>query len=399
MKKLTIYDPDDPIEVAVKTNLKKRQTVNSFSELCRLCGVTFSQGGKQRRNAEAKISQYIDYAIVGEEGQRRKSYVINEIYEIPHVHSRRNSGKYRDRLIRALYYDLMNADNLDTDGLLVTDYDELAVKLGFANRFFRLLSSYRYMTDEAPVLYRKNLSEINPRIISEFMIVCRSRRKIHIIGMLKDALSKGMLESVEEHTKLTFEDYSTRLAEVWEDEIITRLHHEFISDGRALYLMKDAEKKKLYSELLNAINKELESHYSSSDEDWLDDTYFKRIVYYREIIHIKFNREKLEAAVARNEIALIDADTRRSEKQEISLSFIEALDTEFNRRYEQIVNAEKKLVDKLNSSLAFGDVSDRKPLEHIYLDYKESMKTLSMLMISEQYGNCFEKYLGTSDSQ
>ena len=35
---------------------------------------------------------------------------------------------------------------------------------------------------------------------------------------------------------------------------------------------------------------------------------------------LKANREKLEAAAARNEIDLIDADTRRSEKQEISLS-------------------------------------------------------------------------------
>ena len=136
------------------------------------------------------------------------------------------------------------------------------------------------------------------------MIVCRSRRKIHIDGMLKDALSKGMLESVEKHTQLIFVDHSTRLAEEWEGEIITRLHHEFISDGRALYLMKEAEKKKLYSELVKAINEELESHHNRLGKDWLDDTSFKRILNYREILYIKFNREELETAAARNEIAL-----------------------------------------------------------------------------------------------
>ena len=395
MEELRIHNLDDPIEVAVKTNLKEGQTVSSFSELCRLCNVNLGQGGKQRRNAEAKISQYLDYSEVAQEGQRKKSCIINEIYKIPHVHSRRSSGKYRDRLLRALYYDLSNADNMDPDGLLVTDYDELAVKLGFANRFFRLLSSYRYKTEEAPVIYRKNISETNPRLISEFQIVCRSRYRIHISGMLQGALSNGMLESVEEHTQLIFEDHSHRLAEEWEDEIITRLHHEFISDGRALYLMKEAEKKKLYSELIEAINEELESHYNSSDEDCLDDTSFKRILNYRKILHVKFNKENLVRAAARNEIDLIDADTRKSEKQEISLSFIEALDTEFNRRYEQIVNAEKKQVDALNISLAFGDISDHKPLEHIYSGYTDSMMTLSRLMISEQYGNYFEKFLGT----
>lgn len=395
MKKPTIYDPNDPIEVAVKTNLKKKQVVNGFSELCRLCNVTLGQGGKQRQIAEAKISQYLDYSETVQEGQRKKSCIINEIYEIPHVHSRRGGSKYRERLLKALYYDLSNADNMVQDGLLVTDYDDLAVRLGFANRFFRLLSSYRYKTEEAPVFYRKNLSEINPRLISEFQIVCRSRYKVHISGMLRDALSNGMLESVEEHTRLIFEDHSHRLAEEWEDAIISRLHHEFISDGRALYLMKEAEKKKLYSELIEAINEELESHYDISGEGWLDDTSFKRILNYREILYVKFNRDNLETAAARNEIDLIDADTRKAEKQEISLLFIEALDTEFKRRYEQIVDAEKKQVDSLNSSLAFGDVSYLKPLEHIYSGYKESMETLSRLMISEQYGNYFEKFLGT----
>ena len=395
MKEPTIYNPDDPIEVAVKTNLNEGQTISSFSELCRLCNVNLGQGGKQRRNAETKISQYLDYSETVQEGQRKKSCIINEIYEIPHVHSRRGGSKYRERLLRALYYDLSNADNMVQDGLLVTDYDDLAVRLGFANRFFRLLSSYRYKTEEAPVFYRKNLSEINPRLISEFQIVCRSRYRVHIIGMLRDALSNGMLESVEEHHRLIFEDHSHRLAEEWEDAIVSRLHHEFISDGRALYLMKEAEKKKLYSELIEAINEELESHCNRSGEDWLDDTSFKRILNYRKILHVKFNKENLVRAAARNEIDVIDADTRRSEKQEISLSFIEALDTEFNRRYEQIVNAEKKQVDALNSSLAFGDVSDRKPLEHIYSGFTYSMMTLSRLMISEQYGNYFEKFLGT----
>ena len=214
---------------------------------------------------------------------------------------------------------------------------------------------------------------------------------LKFIGHIKN----GMLESVEEHTRLIFEDHSHRLAEEWEDAIVSRLHHEFISDGRALYLMKEAEKKKLYSELIEAINEELESHCNRSGEDWLDDTSFKRILNYRKILHVKFNKENLVRAAARNEIDVIDADTRRSEKQEISLSFIEALDTEFNRRYEQIVNAEKKQVDALNSSLAFGDVSDRKPLEHIYSGFTYSMMTLSRLMISEQYGNYFEKFLGT----
>ena len=395
MENLTIYDPDDPVEVAVKTNLNEAQTVNSFSELCRLCNVPLGHGGKQRRNAEAKISQYIDYSEIKQDGQRKIVCIINEIYDIPHVHTRRSGGKYRNRLLRALYYELTNDDSLDPEGLVITDLDKLAVKLGFANQYLQLLSSYRYKAEDTPIYYRKTLSEINPRIISEFQIVCRSRYKPHILGMLNDALSKGMLESVEEHTRLIFEDRSHRVAEEWEDAIITRLHHEFISDGRALYLMKEAEKRKLYSELIKAINEERESHYNSLRDDFMDYTSYKPVLNYREILYIKFNSEKMEKAAARNEIDLIDANTRSSEKQEISLSFIEALDTEFNRRYEQIVDAEKKQIDALNSSLAFGDVSKLNPLEHIYSDYAGSMTTLSRLMISEQYGNYFAKFLGT----
>ena len=328
------------------------------------------------------------------EEQRKISYVINEIYEVPHVHLRWNGNKYRNHLLRALYYDLANADNPDSEGLLITDFDALAVKLGFANRFFRLLSSKRYKTERVPVYYRNSISDINPWIISEFQIVCRSRYRTHISGMLRDALSKGMLESFEEHTQLIFEDHSHRLAEEWEDAIITRLYHEFISDERALFLMREGQKRRLYSKLIEAINGELESHYNSSDKDWLDDTPFKRILNYREILCIKFNREELETAAARNEIALIDADTRKSEKQEISLSFIEALDIEFNQRCEQIVNAEIRMVNAPNSSLYF-EVFGLMPLEDIYSNFTESMITLSRLMISEQYGNYFAEFLGT----
>ena len=390
MKKLTIYDPDDPIEVAVKTNLKKRQTVNSFSELCRLCGVTFSQGGKQRRNAEAKISQYIDYAVIGEEGQHRKSYVINEIYEIPHVHSRRNSGKYRDRLIRALYYDLMNADNLDTDGLLITDYDELAERLGFVNRYYWLLSDYRYKSRKLPPAFDKVVSPIHPLVISEFLMTCKSRYKSIIMSMLNDFLSKGMIESKQEKIELFFLDNSRRWAEDWEYEIISRLHSVYFPSGQAQYMMKESERRRRYSAFIRDIDNDREAHYNE-----LDEVDFKHVKYYKEKLVIVFDKDKMRTAAIRNEISLIDEGLRASEKEEVSALFNESMRQLFARRYPQKIAAEKDLVEYRNKGLAFGEVSDNTPLQPILADYTNAMNTLLLFTVSTSGAIVLNSAIGT----
>lgn len=389
MKKLTIYDPDDPIEVAVKTNLKKRQTVNSFSELCRLCGVTFSQGGKQRRNAEAKISQYIDYAVFGEEGQRRKSYVINEIYEIPHVHSRRNSGKYRDRLIRALYYDLMNADSLDTDGLLVTDYDELAVQLGFVNRYYQRLSDYRYKSRKFAPAFDNLVSPIHPLLINEFLMVCKSRYRAILKSTLNDLLAKGMLESREEPIQLVFVDNSRRWAEDWEIDIISRVHRKYFPDGKAQFLMKETERRRRYSSLIKEIDDEREAHYNE-----LDEVDFNYIKYYQNKLIIAFDKAKMSTAAARNEIVLIDSGLRESEKEEVTALFQESLSQLFRRRYLRKIEAGKKLLERLNNGLAFGETSNN-PLEPILDDYIDVMDRLLLFTVSTSGANSLNSVIGT----
>ena len=390
MRNPSIYDPDDPIEVAVKTNLKKKQTVSSFAELCRLCNVSLGHGGKQRRNAEAKISQYIDYAVVGEEGQRRKSYVINEIFEIPHVHSRRNSGKYRDRLMRALYYDLMNADNLDTDGLLVTDYDDLAVRLGFVNRHYRLLSDYRYKSRKLPPAFDKEVSPIHPLLISEFLMTCKSRYKAIIMSMLDDFLSKGMMESKQEKIELVFLDNSRRWAEDWEVEIISRLHSEYFPSGQAQFMMKESERRRRYSAFIRDIDNEREDHYNK-----LDEVDFKYVKYYQTKLLIVFDKAKMRTAAIRNEISLIDEGLRKSEKEEVSALFHESMRQLFARRYSQKLEVEKGLVEYRNKGLAFGEVADNTPLQPILADYTNAMDILLFLTVSISGAIALNSTMGT----
>ena len=389
MKKPTIHDPLDLTEVAVKNNLKKRQVVNGFSELCRLCNVTLGQGGKQRRNAEAKISQYVDFSVIEQEGHRNKSYVINEIYEIPHVHSRRSSGKYRDRLLRALYYDLMNADILGTYGSIITDYDELAEQLGFVNRYYQRLSDYRYKSRRFAPAFDNLVSPINPLLINEFLMVCKSRYKEILKSTLNDFLAKGMIESREEPIQLVFVDNSRRWAEDWEIEIISRVHRKYFPDGKAQFLMKEAERRHRYSSLIKEINDEREAHYNE-----LDEVDFNYIKYYQNKLIIAFDKDKMSTAAARNEIVLLDSGLRKSEKEEVTALFQESLSQLFRRRYLQKIEAGKRLLERLNNGLAFGEASDN-PLEPILDDYIDVMDRLLLYTVSTLGANSLNSAIGT----
>lgn len=389
MKKPTIHDPLDPIEVAIKNNLKKRQVVNGFSELCRLCNVTLGQGGKQRRNAETKILQYVDFSVIEQEGHRNKSYVINEIYEIPHVHSRRSSGKYRDRLLRALYYDLMNADILGTYGSIITDYDELAEQLGFVNRYYQRLSDYRYKSRKFAPAFDNLVSPIHPLLINEFLMVCKSRYKEILKSTLNDFLAKGMIESREEPIQLVFVDNSRRWAEDWEIDIISRVHRKYFPDGKAQFLMKETERRHRYSNLIKEINDEREAHYNE-----LDEVDFNYIKYYQNKLIIAFDKDKMSTAAARNEIVLLDSGLRKSEKEEVTALFQESLSQLFRRRYLQKIEAGKRLLERLNNGLAFGEASGN-PLEPILDDYIDVMDRLLLFTVSTSGANSLNSAIGT----
>ena len=376
-----IHNPDDPIEVAVKTNLNEGQVIDSFPELCRLCKVYLSQGGKQRRNAEAKLAQYMDFTKFTPEGMKRQKILINEIYDEPHVRSRRQHGKYRDRLIRSMLFDLIHFDSPEETAILDTSYTELAEKLGFVNQYFRAFASNPYESDGNMFSSDISISDISRRQIDEFLIVCRNRFKTPLEGMLNELLSKGFLDSLIDYKLLVFSNHSRRVADDAENEIIISLFHEYLSDGKAFYLMRTAEKRKLFFELFAEINRECEDYHNELCERGERNGSYVPIIYIIPRLKIGFNKTRLANTANRYGIDLIDSERRRSEKAEISDLFKTALKKEFINRKKQIIKAEEKKVEALNSSLAFGDISDRKPFEHIYINYVPNMDTLISITI------------------
>lgn len=378
-----ICNPDDPIEVAVKTNLTEGQIVDSLPELCRLCKIYLGQGGKQRKNAETKLARYINFTKFTPEGKARQKILINEIFEEPHVPSRRQHGKYRDRLVRSMLFDLTHFDSPEETVVFDTSYVELAEQMGFINQHFQALASNQYELDADTFGADKSLSDISRKHIDEFLIVCRNRFKTPLEGMLAEMLSKGFLDSIVEYKQLVLSDHSRRVADDLENEIIVRLFHEYLSDGKTFYLMSTAERKKLLIGLFKEINKECEDyHYELCERGDRSDSYVP-ILYILPRFSIKFNKTKLINTAIRNGIDMIEAERRCSEKNEIAALFKEALKNDFRNREKRTIKAEKKKIADLNSTLAVGDVSNHKPLEHIYLNYSPDMDALINITIGD----------------
>ena len=198
-----------------------------------------------------------------------------------------------------------------------------------------------------------------------------------------------MIESREEPIQLVFVDNSRRWAEDWEIEIISRVYRKYFPDGKAQFLMKETERRRRYSSLIKEINDEREAHYNE-----LDEVDFNYIKYYQDKLIIAFDKIKMSTAAARNEIVLLDSGLRKSEKEEVTALFQESLNQLFRHRYLGKIEAGKRLLERLNNGLAFGEASDN-PLEPILDDYIDVMDRLLLYTVSTLGAKSLNSAIGT----
>ena len=381
MEEQIIFDADDRIEVAVKTNLKEGQIFDNFNELCRLCEISPESGGKQRRLAKATLSHYVDLDEFVPEGRRRASYRINEIYDIPHLQTGRG-GRYRSRLIPVIYFFLTGIESSTPSNSIVMTLDKLAENVGLINSSFKELSFLRDGNTDMPNQLPESVKELNPRHIGDFIASCRSRFNEYLRGALHDMVSRGLIRSFDENYWLTMSDGSQRWAEDWEHDIISRLYDELVTSVKPLHLMKKAERRAVLKKLLAEINAECEQYYENCDEyEEIPDT---QIVDYHNRILIIYNLDEIKEAAKRNGIPLLDSEHIVMVKKELSALFSETMKRAFSNQRDRLILSEQRLNEDLNEGLAFGNVSYQTSYAFIYEDYVEVMDKLIALAIDRE---------------
>ena len=378
MKKPVIYNPDDPIEVAVKTNLEEGQIFGNFNELCRLCGISSDAGGKQRNLAKATLSHYVDLIEFIPEGRRRANYRINKIYDVPHLQSGR-SGRYRSRLIRLILFHLANSESSTPTNSIIMTFDQLAEKGGLIRPAFEELVFLRNGDSSQASSLPKFVKELNPRHISDFIASCRGRFNEYLRGALHDMVDRGLIMSFDENYWLNMSDGSQRWAEDWEREIISRLFDELVTSVKPLHLMNKAERKSVLKRLMNEINDECIRHYESCDEfEEIPDTL---ILQYSKKILIIYNMDEMRMAAERSSTPLLDSEQSIIVKEEVSSLFSATMKQVFTNQYNGLIRSERIKNEEISENLAFGDISYQTPYAFIYGDYIEVMDKLIALAI------------------
>lgn len=381
MDEFRIHNLDDPIEVAVKTNLKEGQIFDNFNELCRLCEISPESGGKQRRLAKATLSHYVDLDEFVPEGRRRASYRINEIYDIPHLQTRRG-GRYRSRLIPLIYFFLTGIESSTPPNNIDMTLDELAGKVGLINSSFKELIFLRDGNTDLLNHLPEFVKELSPRHIGDFIASCRSRFNEYLRGALHDMVIRGLIRSFDENYWLIMSDGSPRWAEDWEHDIISRLYDEQVTSVKPLHLMRKAERRAVRKKLLAEINAECEQYYENCGEyEEIPDT---QILEYHNRILITYDLDEMKEAAKRNGIPLLDSEQIVMAKKELSALFYETMKRAFLNQHDRLILSEQRLNEDLNEGLAFGDVSYQTPYAFIYDDYVEVMDKLIALAIDRE---------------
>ena len=380
MDEMRIYNPDDPIEVAVKTNLEEGQVFGNFNELCRLCEITSDTGGKQRNLAKATLSHYVDFTEFVPEGRRRTSYLINEIYDVPHLQTGRG-GQYRSRLIRLIYFYLANSESSTPTNSIIMTYDQLAEVVGLINPAFTELVFLRNGDTVQESSLPEFVKELNPRHISDFIASCRSRFNEYLRGALHDMVNRGMIESFDENYWLSMSDGSQRWAEDWEREIITRLFDELVTSVKPLHLMKSAERRAVLKRLMNEINAARAWH---EESDELVEEPDVQVRQYHTRLLIIYNMDEMKAAANRSTVPLLDSEQSVIVKRELSALFSGTMRRLFTNQYNSLIQSEQRLNEELQNRLAFGNISDLTPYAFIYEDYIEDMDKLISLAIDRK---------------
>ena len=378
MKKPVIYNPDDPIEVAVKTNLEEGQVFGNFNELCRLCGITPDAGGKQRNLAKATLSHYVDFTEFVPEGRRRANYRINEIYDVPHLQSGRG-GRYRSRLIRLIHFYLTNIESGTPTNSIIMTYDQLAEVVGLINPAFTELVLLRNGETNLSNALPEFVMKLNPRHISDFIASCRSRFNEYLRGALHDMDNRGLIKSFDENYWLSMSDGSQRWAEDWEHEIISRLFDELVTSAKPLHLMNRAERKAVLTRLMKAINAERKWHYENSDElEEVPDTLI--LQFYKKIL-ITYNLDEMRTAAERSSTPLLHPEQNIMIKKELTALFSETMKQVFTNQYNGLIRSEQRKNEQISENLAFGDLSYQTLYAFIYDDYIDVMDKLIALAI------------------
>lgn len=223
-----IYNSDDELEVAIKTQIALNDEFSSYNAVYQLIGfdmlgINNLKGGTQKRIAKEKLTQYAEFEPTGKTAYSVKCVSLFEIpyYLAEKIDGRGKAGHYINHIIPAFISYLLSHNE--------TDYNKtvgmLSVDLGLINSEYPKLIDYEYVNE---------LIESNPSLkkgfISKFYYSCKQE--------LNEIVHRALRRLRDEYKALLFYDkYLIILAggesflsdEEW-DKMILRAEHETLAE-------------------------------------------------------------------------------------------------------------------------------------------------------------------------
>lgn len=137
-KPLTISNPLDKLEIAVKQNLTEGENYKSWNVIYKTVGFGSLKGGEQKARAKEKLSQY---ALFTPTGRTKYEQCCEEIFAVPcyleKADGRGKNGFYIDRLVPLILYSLLAYSKC----VILTSIRKLAVQTSIVSPQYSKLPS------------------------------------------------------------------------------------------------------------------------------------------------------------------------------------------------------------------------------------------------------------------
>lgn len=260
---VSIYNPDDATEVAIKTKTEIGQIfMKGRKELIRIIGVenlnmkdregnliTDLQKiskGKRKGEADEIINQYYD--IQNRPDLKQYAIQIADMFEIPHYiekeDGRGKSGFYIEHLMPIMIYYLLQKN----ENVIYTNVDELSCFVGLVTKNYKRISL-------------KELAEINPRftaaMLNQFYYRCKPELESVIFRVLDSLQDEYKTLNYYRNYCISTNNGDCHTSTKNEDIIIRQTERKVLKEfnaKRILTIFQRKQQKKFYDRVCELIN-------------------------------------------------------------------------------------------------------------------------------------------------